>query len=65
MPEFGSWDVFVTLVMITLVVSGIWRPFKAAAMFMEAKARYWNARAALEEHRLKCMKDGQEKGGGA
>ena len=63
--EFGFWDVLTIMIVIVMVATAIWRPFKAAAMFMEAKARYWNARAALEEHRLKCMKDGQEKGGGA
>lgn len=46
-------------------IGSVYRPFKAAAMFMEAKARYWQVQAALEEHRLKCMKDSQEKGGGA
>lgn len=38
---------------VLLLVGGIWRPFKAAALMMEAKARYWNAMAATEEQKAK------------
>lgn len=53
------------VVLILTVAGALYRPFKAAAMLMEAKSRYWQARAALEEHRLYCLKKDLQKGGGA
>lgn len=34
------------------IVSAIWRPFRAIALLMEAKARYWNAIAEIEEKKI-------------
>lgn len=42
----------VLLLVLFSVVSAVWRPFKAMALLMEAKARYWNAMAATEEKKI-------------
>ena len=41
------------VVVVVMVLAGIWRPFKAAALLMEAKARHWNALAYSEEQKAK------------
>jgi hypothetical protein len=42
---FGFW--------VIVIIGALWRPFKAAALLMEAKARYWNAVATQEERKIK------------
>jgi len=47
----SSWEGFFIAILVMIVAIAVWRPFRAVALLLEAKANHWNALAEKERSR--------------